>query len=106
DEPPDERERGVGHFAPAAVDDEGVTAVGHLDDPGDGLVALLLLERRVRDRPRDGVVLFAATTRCSSSPGQPRATLAHASGLSPRNDSSAGSETIFAGAILPRRTGG
>src|SRR5207245_10229785 len=35
-------ERGLGDLAPAAVDDERVPAVGHLDDLGHRLVALLL----------------------------------------------------------------
>ena len=59
DEAVEERERRVGDLPPAAVDRERVAAVRDLDDLGHALVALLLLERRVRDRPRDGVVLLA-----------------------------------------------
>jgi hypothetical protein len=55
----DERERRVSDLSPAAVDDERVPAVGHFDDLGDSHIALLALERRVRDRPRDRVVFFA-----------------------------------------------
>ena len=46
DEALDERERGVGDFAPAAVDRQRVAAARDLDDLGDARVALLLLERR------------------------------------------------------------
>ena len=55
----EEGERRLGDFLPAAVDRERVAAARHLDDLGHALVALLLLERRVRDRPGDGVVLLA-----------------------------------------------
>src|ERR1700761_3496856 len=50
---------GVGDLAPAAVDRERVPAVGYLDDLGHPWVALLALERGVRDGPRHGVVLLA-----------------------------------------------
>src|SRR5438034_11468945 len=59
DETSDERERRVGDLAPAAVDRERVPAVGNLVNLGHAGIVLLLLERGVRDRPRDGVVLFA-----------------------------------------------
>src|SRR5258705_8898297 len=59
DEAPHEGESGVGDLAPTAVDDQRVAAAGHLGDLGHGLVALLPLVRGVRDRPRDGVVVFA-----------------------------------------------
>src|SRR5262245_44105228 len=55
----DELERGVGDLAPAAVDRQRVSAVRDLLDLGHALVALLPLERRVGDRPGDGVVLLA-----------------------------------------------
>src|SRR5438309_1553158 len=59
DEALDEPERRLGNFAPAAVDDERVPTVGHFDDLGDPSISLLALERRVRDRPRHGVVFLA-----------------------------------------------
>src|SRR6266566_7499171 len=59
DEPLDKRERRLGNFPPAAVDHERVPTVGHLDDLGDTRISLLALERRVRDRPRHGVVFLA-----------------------------------------------
>src|SRR6266540_58006 len=46
----DERQRRVGDLTPAAVDGERVAAVLDLDDLGHGLVVLLLLVGRVRDR--------------------------------------------------------
>ena len=59
DEPLDEAERGLGNLVPAAVDGERMAAVRDLDDLGHALVPLLLLVRRVRDRPRHDVVLLA-----------------------------------------------
>src|SRR5882672_11387676 len=58
-ETPHEHERRVRDLAPAAVDRERVTAIGDLDDFGHAAIALLALERRVRDRPWDRVVLLA-----------------------------------------------
>src|SRR5215218_4331390 len=55
----DERERGVGDFAPAAVDDQRVSMAGDLLDLGHAGVVLLLLVGGVDDRPRDGVVQLA-----------------------------------------------
>src|SRR5207244_1536499 len=55
----DERERCVGDLSPAAIDGKRVPAVGHLDDLGHALIVLLEMERRVRDSPRDRVVLLA-----------------------------------------------
>src|SRR6478735_10384803 len=55
----DEGQGRVGDVAPAVVDRQRVTAARDLRDLGDALVALLLLVRRVRDGPRDGVVLLA-----------------------------------------------
>jgi hypothetical protein len=48
----DEGTGGVGDFAPAAVDGEGMSTVLDLDDLGDALVVLLLLVRGVCDSPR------------------------------------------------------
>ena len=59
DEALDEIERRVGDFAPTVVDDQRVAAALHLHDLGHALVALLLLVRSVRDRPRHGVILLA-----------------------------------------------
>jgi hypothetical protein len=58
-EAPYERERSVGDLPPAAVDGQRMAAVRHLDDLRDAFVALLLLEGRVGDRPRDRVILLA-----------------------------------------------
>jgi len=69
DEALDEGEGSVGDLAPAAVDGEGVAAVGNLSDLGDALVARLLLVRGVRDRPRDGVVLLAGDDQERSAVG-------------------------------------
>ena len=52
-------ERGVCNLAPAAVDDQAVPTIGHLDDLGDPGVAALPLEGRVRDGERRRVVLLA-----------------------------------------------
>src|SRR5437588_826960 len=57
-ESPNEGERGFRHLTPPAVDGERVAAVGHLDELGDTLVALLQVKRCVRDRMRNGLVLF------------------------------------------------
>src|SRR5437868_3865957 len=59
DESLDERHSGVGDLPPAAIDRKRVTTIRDLDDFGDGSIALLLLERRVGDRPRDGVIRAA-----------------------------------------------
>ena len=59
DEALNERERRVGDFSPAAVDHEGVSAVGHFDDLGDTNISLLAFERRVRDCPWHRVFLLA-----------------------------------------------
>src|SRR2546421_4148066 len=53
-----ERERRVGYFAPAAVDDKRVPPVLHLHNLGHPTVLLLLLERGVRDRPGNRVVFL------------------------------------------------
>src|SRR5215211_5464705 len=58
DEALDEGQGGVGDFTPAAVDDQRVPAVLHLDDLGHALVVLLLLVGGVDDRPGDGVILL------------------------------------------------
>jgi len=81
DEPLDEGQRRVGHFTPSAVDDEGVTAVRHLDDLGDGLVALLLLVGGVRDRPANGVVLLAGDDERGARSGFLVSTFASVQGL-------------------------
>src|SRR3954471_24089443 len=59
DEALKERERGIADFAPPMVDRERVAPPGHLDDLGDAVVLALALVRRVRDRPRHGVVELA-----------------------------------------------
>src|SRR3954454_12171281 len=56
---PYESERGLRDLTPAAVDREGVASSDDLHDLCDALVALLLLVRRVRNRPRNGVVDIA-----------------------------------------------
>src|SRR5437763_15739164 len=56
DESFDERQRGVGDLAPAAVDRERVATVGDLGDLGGAVVVSLPLVGGVGDRPRDGVV--------------------------------------------------
>ena len=58
DESPDERQRLVSDLPPAAVDDQSVAPVRHLDDLGDTLVLLLFLVRGVRDREGSRVVLL------------------------------------------------
>src|SRR5712664_1807435 len=55
----DEGQGGVGNFAPAVVDGQGVPAAGDLDDLGDAGVALLAIVGGVGDGPRDGVVHLA-----------------------------------------------
>ena len=50
-----ERQRPIGGLAPSAVDRERVAATLHLDELGGAPVLFLLLERRVRDRPRGTV---------------------------------------------------
>src|SRR4051812_22732870 len=55
----DEVERRLGDLAPAAVDRQGVPAVGHAGDFGHSGIALLLLEGGLDDRPRNGVVSLA-----------------------------------------------
>lgn len=55
----DEGKGGVGDFAPAAVDGEGMSTILDLDDLGDALVVLLLLV---------GGVAIAGGTVWSSSP--------------------------------------
>src|SRR5438046_7473217 len=55
EEAPDERERSAGDLPPSAIDRERVPAVGHFNDLGHADVALLLLERRIRDRPGNRV---------------------------------------------------
>jgi hypothetical protein len=57
-EAPDERERGVGDLPPAAVNRQGVSAAWDLHDFSHAIISPLSLERRVRDRPRDRVVLL------------------------------------------------
>src|SRR5436305_15042363 len=53
DEALDELQGGVGDLVPAAVDRQGVAAVGHLDDLGHARVAPLLLVLCVHERPWD-----------------------------------------------------
>src|SRR5712692_1806021 len=55
----DEGERGLGHFTPPVVDDQGMPAVGHLADFRDGGIFLLLLVGGIGDRYRGGVVFLA-----------------------------------------------
>src|ERR1700710_907268 len=55
----DEVQCRVGDLAPPTVDRQGVPAAGDLDELRDPLVALLLLERRLGDRPWHRVVALA-----------------------------------------------
>src|SRR6266581_3764818 len=55
----DEGERGLGHFSPPVVDDQGMPSVGHLADFRDGGIFLLLLVGGIGDRHRGGVVFLA-----------------------------------------------
>jgi hypothetical protein len=52
----DERQRCLGDLTPPAVDRQRVAAIGNFGDLGDAVVAVLALEGRVGDGPRDGVV--------------------------------------------------
>src|SRR5437868_13301156 len=55
----DEGERGLGHFTPPVVNDQGMSAIGHLVDLRDGGILLLLLVGGIGDRHRGGVVFLA-----------------------------------------------
>ena len=72
---------GVGDLAPAVVDGQRVGAVGELEDVGDRLAVPVLLERRLGDRLRDGVVLAAHDQQQRSAARLSVATLAGECGL-------------------------
>src|SRR4051794_18712418 len=55
----DERETDLGDFPPPAVDRQGMPATRDLPDLRHAFVALLLVERGIRDRPGHGVVELA-----------------------------------------------
>ena len=59
DEAPEECERRVGDVSPAAVNGQRVPAIGDRDNLSNADIPLLALERRVRDLPRNRVVLLA-----------------------------------------------
>src|SRR6266849_10661570 len=54
----DEGERGLGHFTPPVVNDQGMSAIGHLVNFRDGGILLLLLVGGIGDRRRGGVVFL------------------------------------------------
>src|ERR1700692_1536342 len=58
DEAPDECERRVSNVSPAAVNRQRVPAIGDRDNLSNADIPLLTLERRVRDLPRDRIVLL------------------------------------------------
>src|ERR1700736_1856086 len=58
DEAPDECERRVSDVSPAAVNRQRVPAIGDRDNLSNADIPLLTLERRVRDLPRDRIVLL------------------------------------------------
>src|SRR2546421_7472606 len=55
----DEGERGLGHFTPPVVNDQGMPAVGHLVNFRDGRILLLLLIGGTGDRRWGGAALLA-----------------------------------------------
>ena len=55
----DEGERGLGHFPPPVVNDQRMSAIGHLVNFRDGGILLLLLIGGIGDRRRGGVVFLA-----------------------------------------------
>src|SRR5947209_12754781 len=63
DESFDERQRGLGDIAPAAVDRKRVATIGDLADLGEAVVVSLFLVGGFGDRPRDGVVRTAVEDR-------------------------------------------
>src|SRR5258708_29331928 len=64
----DEGERGLGHFTPPVVDDQGMPAIGEFVDLRDGGILLLLLVGGIGDRHRGGVVFLAPDDQYWSTP--------------------------------------
>jgi hypothetical protein len=81
DETLDERQRSVSGFPPTAVDGERVPPVGDPGDLRDAVISLLFSERRVRDGPRQCVVLVAGDDQQAPRSGLLLSTFASVHGL-------------------------